>query len=760
LSGVSAFASAPEEETEAEGAMRWSELPGKRFGPYEVGAEIGHGGTSRVFQAFDHDQLREVAFKVIPSDADDRIAFIQRFIRETEIVRKLSHPNIVPIYDAGETEEFVFQAMMLVNGSTLRQIAAQRIGAQEAAQYMLQAARALHHAHLLGIVHRDVKPSNMLLPGDAPGRLLLTDFGTAKILGARGPTKTGATIGTPEYMSPEQAEGREVDQRSDIYSLGCTLYEALAGRPPFVGATPVSVLYQQVHAQPTYIRSYNSAVPRELWNVLRLCLAKRPEDRYPSAERLAEELLPFAEGLIQPTPTPWSAPATARLPNLPDRPTNRTLRAQTPGPVTPGSEARGATPPSSPILPPQPGYSIPPTGRTPGSQPGFPPQRQPRVTVRLNNDYGAPTPDSQGRYGSGGPPLSRGPARASGPLNSGPSYPPGGRGPSAPSYVPGGRGPDSLPGPRSIPGAYDYGYRSVPSGPLSARLNGPRSGVNSGPLSGAPGAPRQSMPSGPLRPQYPDSSAGGAYGPRSNAPSSQPITGYRSPASGEYRPGAAPLYRSPESSPYPAAPSRPANGYRGRAGTHPRNSKPVRRRAPWGMLAAGLIAALLLSGALALGAAGMGVFPGLAARPKATVAPTATLSPTETATATTAPPTATVGPSAQQLLNKQAAASFRSLFLSTGAGLYCSSSGSTHFSSGEIVYVHLCLSGEGAPGPVTVVARSGGQVVRTFYSDQYFSAGVTYYLGHTFAPGSYDMLVTVNINGKTGIAKDIKFTVS
>src|SRR5690349_18220709 len=108
----------PLKETEAIGAMRWSELPGKRFGPYEIIEEIGRGGTSRVYRALDHSQQREVAFKIIPNDADDRVAFIQRFKRETSIVKQLDHPNIVPIYDADETEEFVFQAMRLVRGVT------------------------------------------------------------------------------------------------------------------------------------------------------------------------------------------------------------------------------------------------------------------------------------------------------------------------------------------------------------------------------------------------------------------------------------------------------------------------------------------------------------------------------------------------------------------------------------------------------------------------------------------------------------------
>ena len=718
-------------ETEAKGAMRWNELPGLRFGPYEIIKEVGRGGTSRVFQAFDHNQLGEVAVKVIPNDADDRVAFIQRFIRETEIVRKLHHPNIVPIFDAGETDEFVFQAMRLVTGITLRQRAAQGMSPQEAARYMIQAANALHHAHLQGIVHRDVKPSNMLLPDENPELLLLTDFGTAKILGARGPTKTGATIGTPEYMSPEQAEGREVDQRSDIYSLGCTLYEALAGRPPFIGATSVSVLYQHVHAQPTYIRTYNGAVPRELWNVLRICLAKRPEARYGSAERLVEELRPFAEGLIQPTPAPWNAPPTGRLQfDSPDRPTNRPLRSQSTSSFDGGPQATPQvtplpapfTPSPSPILPDQ---YIPPLERGPLSQPSLEP-RPPRTTLRLPEET------------------------ASGPLN----------GP-APSAAPGARRPVNSSGPLGVgpqpqQGLYDgYGMpgpSSIPPGTMRGPVSGLRQGGASRPLR-APNSGTEWRLGDP-----PAAYRGQTSGPLQRGASSGPM---RAPNSGPYRGAQSGPMRGPNSG-YSArvgtaSGPRPDTVRRGAPSTRPLRSRPSR-----GMLAAGLVALLLLGGATALGAAGMGLIsgPSVAAHPTATstVAPTATYSPT--ATATPAQPTATAAPTAQQLLDRQAAAAFKGLTIAPFTDFACSESNQvTSYSASQPVFVNLCTANKSMPGPVTVVIRSGGAVVQTLIYSRYMASSSAYSQGHTLAPGNYDMLITLTINGKTATARDIPFTV-
>ncbi|MFI5272880.1 MAG: serine/threonine-protein kinase, partial [Ktedonobacterales bacterium] len=218
--------------------MGWSDLIGSTLGSddeYEIVAELGRGGSAHVYRAHDRVADRDVAIKVIPNDAEDRAGFVRRFEREAQAVEQLHHPNIVEVFGRGETDELVFLVMQCVTGGTLRQRLGRPLPIAEAAGAIIQMAHALHHAHQHRIIHRDVKPSNMLVDAANPRQLLLTDFGIAKLQGMRGLTQSGTTIGTPEYMSPEQAEGREVDPRADIYALGCVLYEALTGHPPFVG---------------------------------------------------------------------------------------------------------------------------------------------------------------------------------------------------------------------------------------------------------------------------------------------------------------------------------------------------------------------------------------------------------------------------------------------------------------------------------------------------------------------------------------------
>lgn len=292
--------------------MGWTELSGSRLGDYEIVDEIARGGMSRVFKAHDLPNGRDVAIKImaVGSDSGDPRGFTRRFEHEARAVERLDHPNIVKVFMTGETDEFVYIVMQLVLGGTFRSRLGKPLPVPDACSMAIQMAQALHHAHMHHVIHRDVKPANMLIDADDPGHLLLADFGIAKIMGQKGVTKTGTAVGTPEYMAPEQAKGEEIDQRADIYGLACVLYEALAGRPPFVGPTALSICYQHVHTRPAYIRGFNPDVPRALALVIEQALAKNPGDRFPDAEAFAVALHPFTEptGVVLRRSRPLTSP--------------------------------------------------------------------------------------------------------------------------------------------------------------------------------------------------------------------------------------------------------------------------------------------------------------------------------------------------------------------------------------------------------------------------------------------------------------------
>ena len=284
--------------------MGWNDLIGTPFGDeehqYIVEAEIARGGMSRVFRAHEVVGDRVVALKVMALGSEgggDTRTFTRRFEHEARAVERLDHPNIVKVFNTGRTDDFVYIAMQLVLGGTYRQRLGRPMPIADACAQMIQMAKALHHAHMHHIIHRDVKPANMLIDDRDPSHLLLADFGIAKIIGQKGVTKTGTAVGTPEYMAPEQAKGEEIDQRADIYGLACVLYESLAGRPPFVGPTALSICYQHVHTRPAYIRGFNPEVPRGLALVIEQALAKNPRDRYATAEDFANALYPFTESV-------------------------------------------------------------------------------------------------------------------------------------------------------------------------------------------------------------------------------------------------------------------------------------------------------------------------------------------------------------------------------------------------------------------------------------------------------------------------------
>lgn len=304
--------------------MGWSELIGSHLGGYEIEAEIARGGMSRVYRAHEIDSLKPAALKVMTlgdeSDDGQGNPFNRRFEHEAHAIERLDHPNIVKVFAAGSSDDFLFIAMQLVTGGTFRQRLGKPMAITDACALMIQMARALHHAHSHHVIHRDVKPANMLIDDSDPDHLLLADFGIAKIIGQKGVTKTGTAVGTPEYMAPEQAKGEEIDQRADIYGLACVLYETLAGRPPFVGPTALSICYQHVHTRPAYIRGFNPDVPRALALVLEQALAKSPRDRFASAEDFAVALYPFTEpaGHVVRRTAPLAQPVDLDLRGTPD----------------------------------------------------------------------------------------------------------------------------------------------------------------------------------------------------------------------------------------------------------------------------------------------------------------------------------------------------------------------------------------------------------------------------------------------------------
>jgi serine/threonine-protein kinase len=266
-------------------------------GRYELTHLIARGGMAQVYRAMDRQLERPVALKVLfPELSVDR-TFVERFRREAQAAANLSHPNIVPVFDWGEDDGSYFIVMEYVEGRPLsavlrdpdpmppRQIAS--IGAGVAA--------ALAFAHRHGVVHRDVKPGNVLITPE--GDVKVTDFGIARAMNTEESlTQTGAVMGTAAYFSPEQAEGKGVDSRSDIYSLGVVLYEMAVGRPPFTGDSPVAVASKHVRDMPVLPREVNPAVPPALEAVVMKAMAKNPDDRYGSAEELRADLLRFADG--------------------------------------------------------------------------------------------------------------------------------------------------------------------------------------------------------------------------------------------------------------------------------------------------------------------------------------------------------------------------------------------------------------------------------------------------------------------------------
>src|SRR5690606_25832982 len=295
-------------------------------GAYTIEGEIGRGGMGVVYRARDERRQRRVAIKVLPPARACQQDIRERFTREAQTAAKLSHPHIVPIHDVGEGEGLVYFVMGYVDGESVGARLKRRgpLPVEEARRIMKETADALSAAHAVSVIHRDIKPDNILLEGTR-GRVMVTDFGIAKALSSTsGATLTGAgvAIGTPQFMSPEQAAGeREIDGRSDLYSLGIVTYQMLTGELPFTAPTVAGILMKQITEPAPDLRHRRVEVPEDLSLAVARCLEKDPENRWPTADALRRALESRTVTGYTPTGLGWRAsrPQTAQRPGAAPR---------------------------------------------------------------------------------------------------------------------------------------------------------------------------------------------------------------------------------------------------------------------------------------------------------------------------------------------------------------------------------------------------------------------------------------------------------
>jgi serine/threonine protein kinase len=311
--------------------MQQDPMIGTTLGNYTILAPLGQGGMAHVYRACQKNLDREVAVKVLPPWYAADPNFVKRFNQEAILVAQLSHPNIVTIHDFSNSNGHLYIVMQLVDGGTLKhKLDAARDSAgtggvaaldlEEVNDIFRQIASALTYAHANGIVHRDIKPVNVLL--ETSGRPILSDFGIAKVLvGSSGLTRPGAGVGTPEYMSPEQCRGeQEVDGRADIYALGVMLYESLTGRTPFIGDNYHALAHSHLYLAPPDPRIYNPQLTPQMCQVILKALQKKPALRYQQANDLAlaltQAIHPSSIGdiSIQPTQRPGGIESAMTIP--------------------------------------------------------------------------------------------------------------------------------------------------------------------------------------------------------------------------------------------------------------------------------------------------------------------------------------------------------------------------------------------------------------------------------------------------------------
>jgi serine/threonine-protein kinase len=269
----------------------------EQLGPYQIIRELGHGGMGTVYEGLDLQTGERAAVKLLAAPLAQEEGFRERFEAEIETLKKLNHPNVVRLFGFGQQLHHRFYAMELVDGDSLEQELQRgcRFNWREVTRIGIDICHALRHAHDRGVIHRDIKPGNLLMTAD--GHVKLSDFGIARLFGNARLTGIGSVLGTAEYMAPEQAEGRPVTPRADLYSLGAVLYVLLAGRPLFRGKSLPELLHKQRYDQPEPLRDHAPDVPAALAQIIAQLLEKDPERRIPNADVLARQLLAMERAL-------------------------------------------------------------------------------------------------------------------------------------------------------------------------------------------------------------------------------------------------------------------------------------------------------------------------------------------------------------------------------------------------------------------------------------------------------------------------------
>ncbi|MBW8368288.1 MAG: protein kinase, partial [Arenimonas sp.] len=407
--------------------MRGSIQIGETIGPFVIVAKLGRGGMSTVYSAYESGLDREVALKVLPIDLLEEPGFTERFEREARLIAKLEHPHIVPLYSYGIDDGVPWMALRLVRGGHMgERMEREPLGRDSGLAYFTMIADALDHAHSLGVVHRDLKPQNVLL-GER-GELYLADFGISRLLQGRTTiTSTGAVLGTPQYMSPEQAQGDQIGPATDVYSVGIMVYQWLTGTLPFDADTPYAVMYKHVNA-PLALECL-ATLPERAVQVIARALSKKPEERWASAGQFVEKLVSALDGeaaeggragprfaspvaaaisarRLQKVPTPpTSVHSPAKLdgseaapakgdPSVPVPPTSIRLRALAANAAFNAAQAAAAAnPPSEAALPAPPRAATPPRGSRAAAEPPVDASAPTRIGQALEfRPRGAATP--------------------------------------------------------------------------------------------------------------------------------------------------------------------------------------------------------------------------------------------------------------------------------------------------------------------------------------------------------------------------------